>query len=154
LNRHFADMLDDRDQRILAELLEDGRKSVVEISDELQIPRATVQERLKRLVDSGVIRRFAAIPDYSKLGKPVTALILVSFRSAENVSQRSLAEAMSKIPGVYEVIVISGEWDIVLKVRAGSVEEIGTLVVDKLRIMKGIEKTQTCVVFQAVKEGF
>ena len=52
------------------------------------------------------------------------------------------------------MIVISGEWDIMLKVRAGSVEEIGTLVVDKLRMMKGIEKTQTCVAFQTVKESF
>ena len=36
---------------------------------------------------------------------------------------------------------------------AGSVEEIGTLVVDRLRMMRGMEKTQTCVVFQTVKEG-
>jgi len=146
-------MLDAKDQRILAALLEDGRKSVVEISNELQIPRATVQERLKRLVDSGVIRKFAAIPDYAQVGKPVTALVLVSFRSAEKLSQRSLAEDISKIPGIHEVIVISGEWDMMLKVRAGSVEEIGTLVLDKLRTMKGIEKTQTCVAFQTVKEG-
>lgn len=145
-------MLDDKDQKILAELLEDGRKSVVEIADELQIPRATVQERLKKLVDSGVIRKFVAVPDYSKIGKPVAALVLVSFRSAENVSQRGLAEEMSRIPEVYEVLVVSGEWDIMLKVRAESVEEIGTLVVDRLRMMNGIEKTQTCVVFQTVKE--
>ena len=147
-------MPDAKDQEILAKLTEDGRKSVAEISNELQIPRATVQERLKKLVDSGVIRKFAAIPDYSKLGKQVTALVLVSFRSVENVSQRSLAEEISKIPGVYEVIVISGEWDIVLKVRAGSVEDIGRLVVDRLRALKGIEKTETCVAFQTIKESF
>jgi DNA-binding Lrp family transcriptional regulator len=41
-----------------------------------------------------------------------------------------------------------------LKVRAGSVEEIGRLVVDRLRAMRGIEKTETCVAFQTVKEGF
>lgn len=154
LSRHSAGLLDTRDQKILAELLEDGRKSVVEISNELRIPRATVQERLKRLVDTRVIRKFVAIPDYSKIGKLVTAIVLVSFRNGESVSQRGLAEQMSKIPGVYEVIVISGEWDIVLKVRAGSVEEIGTLVVDKLRMMKGIEKTQTCVAFQTIRESF
>jgi len=50
--------------------------------------------------------------------------------------------------------VISGEWDILLKVRAGSVEEIGALVVDRLRAMKGIEKTETCVAFQTIKESF
>lgn len=147
-------MLDSKDERILRLLVEDGRKSVVEISKELDLPRATVQERLKRLVDSGAIRRFVAIPDYSRIGKQVTAYIFVSFRSEGSLSQRSLAEDMSEIPGVYEVAVISGEWDILLKVRAGSVEEIGTLVVDRLRAMKGIEKTQTCVAFQTIKESF
>ncbi len=125
----------------------------MEISNDLQIPRATVQERLKKLVDAGIIRRFAAIPDYSKTGKLVTALVLVSFSSAERVSQRGLAEEISKIPGVYEVFVISGEWDMVLKVRAASVEEVGAMVLDKLRMMKGIEKTQTCVAFQTIKES-
>ena len=147
-------MMSEKDERILRELAEDGRKSVVEISDELEIPRATVQERLKKMTETGVIRKFVAIPDYSKIGKPVTAYVFVTFRNDENVSQRGLAEGISKIPGVYEVSVISGEWDIVLKVRAGSVEEIGTLVVDKLRMMKGIEKTQTCVAFQTIKESF
>ena len=146
--------MSEKDERILRELAEDGRKSVVEISDELEIPRATVQERLKKMTETGVIRKFVAIPDYSKIGKPVTAYVLVTFRNGENVSQRGLAEGISKIPGVYEVSVISGEWDIVLKVRAGSVEEVGTLVVDKLRMMKGIEKTQTCVAFQTIKESF
>lgn len=147
-------MMDDKDEKILKELVEDGRKSVVEISNELEIPRATVQERLNKMIESGVIRKFVAIPDYSKIGKQVTAYVFVTFRSEEQVSQRSLAEDISKIPGVYEVSVISGEWDILLKVRAGSVEEIGTLVVDRLRAMKGIEKTQTCVTFQTIKESF
>ena len=129
-------------------------KSVVVISNELGIPRATVQERLGKMVRSGAIKKFAAIPDYSKIGKGVTAYILVSFSATGNVSQRSLAETITKIPGVYEVSLISGEWDILLKVRASSVEEIGMLVIDKLRMMKGIEKTQTCVSFQTIKESF
>lgn len=147
-------MIDAKDEKILDELIDDGRKSVVEISEGLDLPRATVQERLKRMVESGVIRKFVAIPDYSKIGKQVAAYILVTFRSEGNLSQRGLAEEMSKIPGVYEVSVISGEWDMLLKVRAGSVEEIGRLVVDKLRAMKGIEKTETCVAFQTIKESF
>ncbi|MDG7016226.1 MAG: Lrp/AsnC family transcriptional regulator [Nitrososphaerota archaeon] len=147
-------MLDDKDEGILKELMEDGRKSVVEISNRLGIPRATVQERLNKMVGTGVIRKFVAVPDYSKIGKQVTAFVFVTFRSEEKVSQRKLAEDISKIRGVYEVAVISGEWDILLKVRASSVEEIGSLVVDKLRGMKGIEKTQTCVAFQTINEDF
>lgn len=147
-------MMDQKDMRILNILLHDGRKPVVEIANELGIPRATVQERLRRMIKNGVIRRFVAVPDYSKLGKGVLAYVLVSFRSEEGLSQRELAEKIAKIPEVYEVSLISGEWDILLKVRAHSVEEIGSLVIDKLRKMKGIERTQTCVSFQVLKENF
>ena len=146
-------MLDPKDERILRALVEDGRKPVVEIAEELGLPRATVQERLRKLVESGVIRRFVAVPDYSKVGRQVTAYVFVAFTSEENLSQRRLAEEVARIPGVYEVSVISGEWDILLKVRAGSVEEIGSLVVDRLRAIKGVEKTETCVAFQTMKES-
>ena len=147
-------MLDEKDQKILRLLMDDGRKSMLEISSELSIPRATGQERLKKLIDSGIIRKFAAVPDYSKIGKSVTAYVFVSFRSAKDISQRKLAEEISKLNGVYEVCVISGEWDILLKVRAASVQDIGSLVVDKLRAMEGIERTQTCVAFQMIKESY
>ncbi|MEM0053794.1 MAG: Lrp/AsnC family transcriptional regulator [Nitrososphaeria archaeon] len=147
-------MLDEKDWKILWKLIENGRKSVVEIAYELGIPRATVQERIKKLMKERVIKKFAAIPDYSKIGKGVTAFILVSFSGESNLSQRNLAEEIAKIPEVYEVSLISGEWDIILKVRTTSVEEIGKLVIDKLRMMRGIQKTQTCVVFQTIKENF
>jgi len=147
-------MLDAKDDRILRELVRDGRMSVVEIADRLDLPRATVQERLKKMVESGVIRRFAAIPDYAKTGKQVMAYVFVTFGSEWGLSQRKLAEEISRIPGVHEVSVISGEWDMLLKVRASSVEEIGRLVVDRLRATKGIAKTETCVAFQTIKESF
>jgi Lrp/AsnC family transcriptional regulator, leucine-responsive regulatory protein len=146
--------LDTKDEKILGALQGDGRKSVVDIASEVDLPRATVQERLQRLVKSGVIKRFVAIPDYSMIGKQVTAYVFVTFSSEGGLPQRKLAEDISRLPGVYEVAVISGQWDMLLKVRAASVEDIGRLVVDRLRGMKGIEKTETCVAFQTVKESF
>lgn len=146
-------MLDEKDRSILEQLMNDGRKSVVEIASELNIPRATVQERIRRMIADNVIKKFTAILDYSRIGKEVTAYIFVSFSRESNVSQRTVAEEIARMPEVYEVSLISGEWDIILKARAGSVEEIGRLVIDRLRMMKGIEKTQTCVRFQTIKEN-
>jgi Lrp/AsnC family transcriptional regulator, regulator for asnA, asnC and gidA len=145
-------MLDDKDSKILAMLVRDGRRPVVEIARETGLPRATAQERLKRLVRTGVVKKFTVMPDYSKLGKEVLAYVLVSFSREGNISQRTLAEEMAKMPEVYEIALISGEWDMMLKVRGSSVQEIGRLVVDRLRMMKGIEKTQTCLSFQTIKE--
>jgi Lrp/AsnC family leucine-responsive transcriptional regulator len=145
-------MMSEKDRRILDELMVDARKSVVDISNDLGIPRATVQERIQRMKQSGVIRKFVAVPDYSLLGRPVTAFILVSFMSGA-ISQRELGQLMSQLPRVDEVHLITGEWDIMLKVRVGSMDELGKLILDKLRAMKGVMRTVTCVCFNTLKES-
>jgi len=53
---------------------------------------------------------------------------------------------------VQEVHIITGDWDLLVKLRAESVDAIGKFVVDKLRLIKGLEKTLTCMVFETVKE--
>ena len=52
-----------------------------------------------------------------------------------------------------EVHIITGDWDLLVKLRAESVDAIGKFVVDKLRLIKGLEKTLTCMVFETVKES-
>jgi Lrp/AsnC family leucine-responsive transcriptional regulator len=53
---------------------------------------------------------------------------------------------------VQEVHIITGDWDLLIKLRAENVDKIGKFVVDKLRAIKGIEKTLTCLIFETVKE--
>lgn len=144
--------LDDKDISIINCLINNGRCSYVEMSQLLGMPRATVQERVRRLVHIGVIKKFTVKLDYSKLGQGVTSYILVSFSNERGVSQRQLAERIASIPNVFEVSLISGQWDILIKSRTKSVEQVGSMVIDTLRSMPGIQKTETCVSFQTVKE--
>jgi DNA-binding Lrp family transcriptional regulator len=143
---------DETDREILDVLMTDASKSIAKIARELDMPRPTVQYRVQKMRERGVIKAIKAIPDFGKLGKPVTAFVLVSFLPNPDVSQRELAEKISKLAGVHEVHVISGEWDLLLKVRAASMEELGRMVIDKLRGMKGVGHTVTCVSFTSVKE--
>jgi Lrp/AsnC family leucine-responsive transcriptional regulator len=145
-------MLDEKDMSILEELTKDSRKTTKAIAKELDIPRATVHDRISRMEKRGVIRRYTAVPDFSQLGLGVTAFILAQFDHAEGRSQRETAEEVADIPGIYEVHLISGEYDILLKVRGSSMEEIGNLVVDRLREVKGVARTLTCASFSTVKE--
>jgi len=68
------------------------------------------------------------------------------------MSQRDTAEEISTISGIFEVHMISGEYDMLLKVRGASMEEIGSLVIDKLREVKGVARTLTCAVFTTVRD--
>lgn len=60
-----------------------------------------------------------------------------------DAKQRDMADEISNLKGVYEVHLMSGEWDMILKVRASSMEKIGELVIDNLREIRGIEKVTT-----------
>lgn len=145
-------MLDEKDSMILEKLMEDSRRTTKAIARDLDIPRATVHDRIAKMEQKGVIRRYTAVPDYVQLGAGVSAFILVQFGPEGGLSQRDTAEEISTIPGIFEVHMISGEYDMLLKVRGASMEEIGRLVIDKLRDVKGVARTLTCAVFTTVKE--
>lgn len=144
--------LDEKDLQIIRSLLQDSRKSFSDLSAELGVPRTTLQERVKRLVDRGVIKSFTIIPDYSKLGRPVTAFVLVSFMPGSGYSQREVAGRIAEIEGVHEVHIVSGDWDILVKIRGASMEEIGSIVIDKIRGIEGVARTLTCASFATIKE--
>jgi DNA-binding Lrp family transcriptional regulator len=145
-------MLDEKDSSILDELMKDSRKTTKAIAKELDIPRATVHDRIVRMEQRKVIRKYTAVPDYAQLGQGVTAFILAQFEPREGLSQRETADEIADIKGISEVHMISGEYDMLLKVRGSSMEEIGGLVIDKLREVKGVARTLTCAVFTTVKE--
>ncbi len=145
-------MLDEIDKELLKVLKENSRSKTNDVAKKVRIPRTTVHHRIKRMEKEKIIRKFTVVPDYSKIGSPVTAFILVSFLPTMDVKQREVAREISKLEGVYEVHLISGEWDMILKVRSSSLEEIGELVIDNLREIKGVGRTVTCGCFTTVKE--
>ncbi|MDG6922795.1 MAG: Lrp/AsnC family transcriptional regulator [Nitrososphaerota archaeon] len=141
-----------KDNLILQKLRLDSSKPVSDIASELEMPRTTVQERIKKLVESGVIKRFTVQTDHAKIGEPVTAFVLVSFLSGSGVSQKEAAQKIAEIPEICEVHVISGDWDIIAKARGESIQSIGELVLERIRNVKGVERTLTCTSFAAIKE--
>lgn len=144
--------MDEKDKLILRELWIDSSQSVREIAEKLGMPRTTVQERINKMKREGIIKRFTIEMDYSRLGKSTTAFILVSFMPGPQVSQKELAKKISELPDVEEVHLITGEWDIIVKVRGSSIQEIGNLVVEKIRMMDGVARTVTCAAFYTEKE--
>ncbi|MDA4131141.1 MAG: Lrp/AsnC family transcriptional regulator [Thaumarchaeota archaeon] len=147
-----SEWMEEKDQAILLKLRLDSSRPVAELATELGLPRTTVQERIKKLVQRGVIKKFTVQTEYSRIGKPVTSFILVSFLAGSGVSQKEAAQKIAEIPDIYEVHVISGDWDIIAKARGASIQSIGELVLDRIRNVKGVERTLTCTSFVAIKE--
>ena len=152
----MRELLDKKDIQILKIIQRNSKITTREIARQLNIPVTTVFTRIKKLEQKGIIKEYRAILNEKKLGKGTTAFILASFsyrtQNKELLSQRELAREIAKFPEVQEVHIITGDWDLLIKVKAEDVEAIGKFVIDKLRLVKGIEKTLTCVVFETEKE--
>ena len=145
-------MIDKKDQMILNELKKNSRNSTKNIAKNIQIPRVTVHDRIQKLKEKGIIKKFSTSIDYKKIGLSTEVFIFVSFLPNTDISQRELAKRISKIKSISEVHIISGEYDLLIKARGESLEKIGKLVVDKLRKLKGVGRTLTFACFETVKE--
>ncbi len=149
--------LDEKDLAILSVIQENSKLTAKQIAKKVNSPITTVFAKTKRMEEMGVIKEYRAIVAPEKLSAGTAAFILasVSYRTKTDgapVSQRVVAEEIAKFPEVQEVHIITGDWDLLIKLRAESVDAIGKFVIDKLRPINGLEKTLTCMVFETVKE--
>ena len=149
--------LDEKDMAILALIQANSKLTAKQIAKKIDSPITTVFAKTKRMEELGVIREYRAILAPEKLESGTAAFVLasVSYRAKGDdvpVSQRAVAEEIARFPEVQEVYIITGDWDLLVKLRAESVDAVGKFVVDKLRLIKGLEKTLTCMVFETVKE--
>ena len=150
--------LDKKDLEILDLLQKNCKLTTKEMARHVGSPVTTVYAKIKKLEEQGFIKGYKAILDAEKLDKATTAFILASFsyrteRSERSPSQRELARQISRFPEVQEVHIITGDWDILVKVKAKDVDAVGKFVIDKLRLVEGVEKTLTCMVFSTEKES-
>ncbi len=148
--------LDSGDVKILRIVQENCRLTARQISDRTGLPVTTVFAKIKRAERLGLVKGYNAILDAAKLGASTTAFIFASFaykNEEKAASQRKVAKEIGGFSEVQEVHIISGEWDILIKVKVRDVDSVGKFVVDKLRLVRGIERTLTCLVFESEKES-
>lgn len=142
--------IDELDREILRELRRDARTPIKSIAERLGRRRATIHNRIQKLEENGIIRNYTIAPDFHKLGKSITAFLLVSVLPETIQIEESLETLSGKLADlehVVEVYNITGEYDYLLKVRVDNLEEIGSDLVFKLRKEYGIGRTLTLTVF-------
>ncbi|MDV3103119.1 Lrp/AsnC family transcriptional regulator [Thermococcus waiotapuensis] len=142
--------MDDLDLKILKLLQENARYSYREIAKELGIAVGTVYNRIKKLEDEGVIRGFCVDVDYEKLGFGLTAVIGIKARGKDIVRIEKEISKSSRIMQVYDV---TGEYDIIVVAKFRDRADMNKFV-KWLLSLEGVEKTNTSVVMDIVKEKF
>lgn len=134
--------LDDVDRGLIAALRSDGRASVSDLAGRVSVSRATAYQRLARLRETGVIRRFTVDVDPRKIGLPIAALVLVSVAQH---SWRGVGDRLRRLAGVEWLALSSGTFDYVLLVRAPDIDHLRDVILDDLQSIPEIRSSQTLV---------
>ena len=142
--------MDEIDNRILEALKEDSSNTIRKISNRARVPITTAHNRVKKLKKEGVIKRYTIEIDYKKIGKALSAIILVNFdykllRDLKK-DQHEMAEEIKSLPEVETADIVTGETDMVIKVRVKDVEEFDIFLLKKLQKIAGIDKTKSLIV--------
>ena len=146
--------MDKKDEKILELLTENSNLTTHQLSKKLLIPITTVHNRIKKLKEEGIIKRYTLELDNKKLGKAIAAFIhiTVDYRLLKHmkISQYDLAKKIKQHESVEEAAIVTGGTDIIIKVRVKNIEELDYFVTKHLRNIEGIEKTQTMVILNEI----
>jgi Lrp/AsnC family transcriptional regulator for asnA, asnC and gidA len=140
--------LDDVDRGILVALQENARTPFSDIAKKLKVSEGTVHNRVRRMLESGVIRGFKAVVAPEKVGKPLTAIICIN---ADPHKGKQILQRVVQMKGIYEVYDVTGEYYAVIKARASDMASL-TQIIDAISSIEGITSTLTMVAMQVLKE--
>lgn len=135
-------MIDDLDARLIGLLAAEPRIGVLECSRRLGVARGTVQARLDRLQERGVIRGFGPEIDPAALGYRVTAFVTLQIRQAGG--HDPVAERLAAIPEVIEVHTITGSGDMLCRIVGRGNQDLQR-VIDLIVDVQGVQRASTVI---------
>ena len=137
-------MVDKKDLKILDVLKENSRESIREIAKKTKLRPSTVHQRIQKLVYGGVIERFSVKLNNKAVEEDFIVFVYVS-------TKEDLPGSFFKSKYIKEAFGITGEYDLVLKLKFKDINEFNDYIIS-LRKNKSIVKTITNVVTVNIKE--
>lgn len=145
--------LDEFDRKIIAILGRDGRITYTELAQRVGLSKTPCQQRVKRLVDSGLITGFRAIVDPAKLGLDHVAFTEVKLSDTREEALRRFNDAVRQIPEVEECHMIASSFDYLLKVRTPDIRRYRIVLGEKISSLPHVASTSTFVAMETICES-
>ena len=138
------DVLDDKIVRLLAE---DGRMSIGDMAEKLNVTAPTVRNRIKGLEKNGLLK-VSGLIDPNRHKDMMTALVSMSIRSEGKLDQ--ILEKISTLPNVAWAGVVTGRYDIVAEVVcAGGKDELYRFTTETILKMGNVIRSETSIIMKS-----
>jgi len=139
----LVDLLNDIDERILAEMAQHARATFAEIGERVNLSAPAVKRRVDRMLDSGVIRGFTTVVDRNAMGWNTEAYVQVYCHG--RISPDELRRAWIDIPEVVSAATVTGTADAMLRVLARDMAHLEDAL-ERIRTSADIERSESIVV--------
>ena len=139
--------MDTLDQQLIALLRLDARASVATLALKLKVSRGTVGNRITKLEDAGVINGYTVKLRPDATPNQITAWMSIA---VEGNKTREVISILLGEPGVSGLFDTNGRWDLLAELSAPSLGELAN-VLERVRLIKGIETTETSIHLQSYK---
>lgn len=143
--------LDDIDRDILRYLQEDAKLTTKELAGRLHLSPTPVYERVKRLEQEGIIRKYVALVDRDKIGKDLMVLCNIRLKEHAREAGVQFVEAIREMEEVMECLNISGDYDFMIKVVVTDMKAYQNFIMNKLASLENIGSTQSIFVMSEIK---
>lgn len=131
--------------KLLYELAKDSSISVPNLSKKLGINASVLYSRIKRLLKKKLIKKFTIVIDDSILGIGVKATVGIN---RDPKLKDSIHKQLMETAEVVSISEITGRFDILIRIYAENLEELHTVVIEKIGKIDGIQNTETFVELQ------
>ena len=141
--------LDNKEFRIIEILKENARESIKDIAKKTGMRPSTVHQRVRKLIEGKTIEKFTIKPSNKAIGENFIAFMLIKGTTSEYINNKFLGKK-----NVKEVFGVTGEYDVLAKLKFRDVEEFNEFLITFRKEMRGVEATLTMVATANIKEEF
>jgi DNA-binding Lrp family transcriptional regulator len=144
-------LYDDLDVRILAELREDSKQSYKKLAEKLKTHPNTLMQRIKKLENNKIIKKYTVDPDYRKLGFDFRAIVMLRTRGIAITGHKEF-DMITRLPQVMALYGTTGNYDAVAVLEVKNMQEL-TEVLGKIQHALGVQRTTTYLVLETYKHS-
>ena len=141
--------LDHKDLKIIEILKNNAREPIKDITKKTAIRPSTVHQRIQRLIKNKVIEKFTIRLNNKSVGENFIAFMLIKGTTSDYIHSKFL-----NTKNVKEVFGVTGEYDVLVKLKFKDVEEFNGFIINFRKEMKGLQSTLTMVATANIKEEF
>ncbi|PXW13725.1 AsnC family transcriptional regulator [Chryseobacterium sp. CBTAP 102] len=143
--------LDETDKKLLSFLQEDCKQTTKELSGKLALSVTAIYERVKKLENSGVISKYVALLDKSKVKKNFIVLCHVKLSQHKKEFVLQFEKEVMDLQEVTECFHVSGDYDYILKIGVKDIEDYRSFMLTKLTTLQHIASTHSSFMISEVK---